>query len=230
MGLADRDYMRRTTAPRAVSASGPPEASAGLTLLMIVLFMGATYGAYAAWRWWQPPRVSAPVPLLAAPAEPTRQPSVRKSPSQQPPLQQPPARNEERGTGSIEGKPAARGDGTVRITKCVVNGATTYSDGECPPQASRSIVTVDKRQNLADGLPPAARSFAQPSAAAQPPVGDTAPSVADPNVRKKSLCLAYEEDIKVIDARARQPLPGWEQDRLAARRKAARDEQFRLRC
>jgi hypothetical protein len=39
-----------------------------------------------------------------------------------------------------------------------------------------------------------------------------------------------EEEITRIDQRARQPLPAQEQDWLAAKRKKARDEQFRLRC
>lgn len=230
MGLEDRDYMRRAAPPRSVRASGPPEPSAGLTLLMIIVFIGATYGAYAAWRWAQAPEVSAPVPVPTAPADQPAPPSTRTPWSQEQSSSPPSARADDRGSRASEGRLAAPADGTVRITKCVVDGATTYSDGECPARASSSIVTVDKRQNLADGLPPSARSFAQPSAGAQPAVGDTAPSVVDGNVQKKSLCLAYEAEIKAIDARARQPLPGWEQDRLAARRKAARDEQFRLRC
>lgn len=46
----------------------------------------------------------------------------------------------------------------------------------------------------------------------------------------KARCVALDEAIRVIDTRARQPLPGFEQDRLAAKRKQLRDEQFRLRC
>lgn len=46
----------------------------------------------------------------------------------------------------------------------------------------------------------------------------------------KAQCAAIDEAIRGIDARARQPLPGFEQDRLAAERKRLRDQQFRIRC
>lgn len=60
----------------------------------------------------------------------------------------------------------------------------------------------------------------------------TAPSLPSVNhaANLKQVCSALEEEIRTIDARARQPLSAWEQDALAARRKKARDEQFRLRC
>jgi hypothetical protein len=56
------------------------------------------------------------------------------------------------------------------------------------------------------------------------------PAAVDPNVQRQALCQAYEQEIKWTDERARQPLSGQEQDWLAAKRKKARDEQFRLRC
>jgi hypothetical protein len=46
----------------------------------------------------------------------------------------------------------------------------------------------------------------------------------------KARCAALDEAIRAIDARARQPLPAFEQDRLATERKRLRDQQFRMRC
>jgi hypothetical protein len=46
----------------------------------------------------------------------------------------------------------------------------------------------------------------------------------------KSRCAALEEEIKRIDAIARQPHSPQTQDRLRADRKALRDEQFRIPC
>lgn len=45
-----------------------------------------------------------------------------------------------------------------------------------------------------------------------------------------ATCKALEERIKAIEAQQRQPQSGQEQDRLAAEKKQARDEQFRLKC
>lgn len=48
--------------------------------------------------------------------------------------------------------------------------------------------------------------------------------------RARLRCSALDDLIRRIDAQARQPLPAQEQDRLAALRKDARSEQFRLPC
>ncbi|WP_157007920.1 hypothetical protein [Xenophilus azovorans] len=45
-----------------------------------------------------------------------------------------------------------------------------------------------------------------------------------------SVCAALNEQVRALDAAARQPNPASVQDDIARRRKAARDEQFRLRC
>jgi hypothetical protein len=45
-----------------------------------------------------------------------------------------------------------------------------------------------------------------------------------------SECTQLNALIAALDAAARQPLPGAEQDRIRDQRKRARDRQFELRC
>ena len=45
-----------------------------------------------------------------------------------------------------------------------------------------------------------------------------------------SECSELEARIRGLDAAARQPLPGFEQDRIRNEKKQARDRQFALRC
>jgi hypothetical protein len=111
----------------------------------------------------------------------------------------------------------------------VINGVTTYAETEsdCVARSKPTVVRIDPRQNLSDGLPNAPYIIQRPSPA---PQEVAVPATVDPNVQRKLVCQAYEEEIKRIDAHARQPLSGAEQDWWAAKRKKARDEQFRLHC
>jgi hypothetical protein len=120
---------------------------------------------------------------------------------------------------------------TTVVIKCVINGTTTYvaSPRDCPAKSEITSLAIDPRQNLSDGLPNASQIIRRPSPYAAPePV--THRAGADPNAQRKSICHAYDEEIKMIDARARQPLSPQEQDWLTAKRRNARDEQFRLQC
>lgn len=48
--------------------------------------------------------------------------------------------------------------------------------------------------------------------------------------RVRDECGSLNAAVAAYDARARQPQPGWRQDRLREMRKAARDRQFALKC
>jgi hypothetical protein len=226
MGIADRDYMRERQNHRAGPFS-PPEPSAGMTIWMVLLFVVLTYAAYRTWQFWQPKLPTAvvktvPVEAAAESQKPIAHPSLTGNWD--------PNRIVERPA------PAAQSTTAVHVvTKCVVNGVTLYAESaeDCAAHAKKLLpVRIDPTQNLVDGLPPDVPQapIPPPAQAVQAgPVPSLSPA-ADPNVIKKAQCLDYEEEIKWIDARARQPLSAWEQDQLAAKRKRARDEQFRLRC
>lgn len=118
------------------------------------------------------------------------------------------------------------------VARCVTSaGQATYSDGRCPAGTRASIVEVRPDINLADGMSSRAReaSMRENRAAAQALAAHerrVAMNV-DSTVWE---CSRLESQIASLDAAARQPLSGYEQDRLRNERKQARDRQFALRC
>jgi hypothetical protein len=125
--------------------------------------------------------------------------------------------------------PATR---TQQFSKCVsAKGVVTYSDGPCPTGSQASAVSVKPDFNLADGMSVEDReaSNRQNSAITQSVI-EHERRVA-PNVdRAVSECAQLDALIASIDAAARQPITGFEQDRLKDQKRRARDRQFALRC
>ena len=117
------------------------------------------------------------------------------------------------------------------VVKCVAKGVTTYatSVADCPARAEVTSVAIDPELNITEGIRDAPSILRAQSAVTQAPAIPSG-TATDPNWDRKAVCAAYEEEIKAIDERARQPLSAWEQDYLAAKRKKARDQQFRLGC
>lgn len=225
MGLADRDYMRDRHRDDISSSRpfGPPEPSVGLTLWMILLITGLAYGSFKLWTWLNV-KNSAPATQTSTVAPPASPSKVRSHPGL---------------TGNWDPNrevvatppPASQQDSQTHVViKCIVNGTTLYvqSESECMAHAKKTVLVINSNQNLSDAVLPALETTSPPihvvqAAPAQQPT-------VDPNVQKKARCQAYEEEIKYVDARARQPISAGEQDDLAERRKKARDAQFRLRC
>lgn len=121
---------------------------------------------------------------------------------------------------------------TQRFAKCTSPvGATTYSDGPCPSGTKAGDVWVRPDLNLADGMSDDARqaSMRNNSAIARSVVEHerrVAMNVDD----AASECPQLNALIASIDAAARQPLPGYEQDRLKDQRMHARSRQSALHC
>ncbi|MCJ0765661.1 hypothetical protein [Variovorax terrae] len=220
MGLQDRDYVRERrwrdldARPRPFA---PPEPTLQSTLQIILFWLAVGFVLWKAWGWWE-----------------ARQPAKRQPPStatvSRPAV--PPPRGPAALTYPSPTVPAA----PKVVTRCVVNGVTSYSDAGCASAtAPATHLRIDPAQNLADGMRPEHRAAAlQSLQPRQQHVVQAAPqpvyAYPDLAVQLKAVCQGLEEEISYIDARARQPQPAWEQDRLSARRKVARDEQFRLRC
>lgn len=119
-----------------------------------------------------------------------------------------------------------------RFAKCISPaGAPTYSDGPCPPGTRTSEVAVRPDANLADGMRRDARqaSMAQNSTIAQS-VYEHERRVSMNVDSAPTECAQLNGLIASIDAAARQPQSGFEQDRLKDRRRRARDQQFALHC
>jgi hypothetical protein len=211
MGHADRDFLQESREDEwkhrgpFSSRERPATSIATISFVLIAL---ACFAYFALGMW------SGRVTTTATPPPSTTPASQRAAAPRNPPQSAMPAPQN-----------------TTAVIKCVINGMTTYvaSHRDCPAHAQATTVMIDPRQNLSDGLPNAAQIIRRPSPFVAPE--PTAPHAnADPNVQRKSICHAYDEQIKSIDARARQPLPPQEQDRLTAERKNVRDAQFRLQC
>lgn len=133
---------------------------------------------------------------------------------------------------SSSGAPQSPSPRIQHVTRCVTStGRATYSDGPCPAGARVTIVEVRPDTNLADGMTSRAReaSVRENKAAAQGLVAHER-RVAMNVDSTISECGQLESLIASLDAAARQPLSGNEQDRLRSERKRARDRQFSLRC
>jgi hypothetical protein len=234
MGLSDRDYMRERRKPSEHEwLSRLQEPSATSTLYYILFFLSIAFLGFKAASWWEsthPKRRIQPAPTISiAPAAPAA-PAALAAPKPQ------------RHASAVHPNVAGNWDANRRVgpsaptpavttivIKCVINGMTTYAESEsdCLARAKATVITIDTRQNLSKGLPNAPQIIQRPSPA---PQMNAPPAAVDPNMQRQALCQSYEQEIKWIDARARQPLSGQEQDWLAAKRKKARDEQFRLHC
>ena len=161
-------------------------------------------------------------------SDPLRKPMERKdAPAAPPELNASPApRYEER---EPEPKSTSR---VQRFAKCISpSGAATYSDGACPTGTRASEVLVTPDVNLAEGMSQDARqaSMRRNSAIAQS-VLEHERRVAMNVDSSSTECAQLNALIASIDAAARQPQSGFEQDRLKDQRRRARDRQFALRC
>ena len=214
MGLIDRDYMKGTGRDRPYSP--PPESPITGWVGKLVIFASVIYLGFKL-AYWLDHRVK-PAPasavLAATPAaKTTAQPTtVAPTPTQTPPY------------SPIPSIPAVPGI----VTKCVVNGKTSYGDDTCTAGAVTSKVVIKANQNLmaAVTVPPVAQ-------ATTPDPASTAIAQANPGpdyAGIKAECAWLEARIKYLDDLARQPQSGQVQDWIRDERKKARDRQFRVRC
>jgi hypothetical protein len=126
---------------------------------------------------------------------------------------------------SVEGQRGAtlyrcRGAGQFwSVVHCQHRGGEVVSIHTVPADLSlaEQIVFAQNRAALS-------RPTRSPVVAAGPPAPPDAASM------KAAACRRLDENVAALDAYARQPLSGGEQDRVARQRRDLRDEQFRLRC
>lgn len=115
------------------------------------------------------------------------------------------------------------------ITKCVVAGKTSYTDGPCATDAISSQLITKPDQNLMDSVKPApakaAVATAQPETSPQP--DQTQDRATSSNAAE---CSDLENWIIHLDNIARQPQGPQTQDWIRNERKKARDRKFRIAC
>lgn len=212
MGLMDRDYMQERNRQRPFSP--PPERFGALS--KIIIFMAILFLFYLAADWKlnqsAPEKNDNPSP---AEVRAVKHPAAALTPYFQPSMPQP----------SHSG-PSQEAGNTRTVTKCVVNGKTSYGDGECAPGAVVSQVTTRTDHNLMAPIRPSAPTRQETTTVHETVVTQSTTS-ADGN---KSECGLLDQQIKNLDSLARQPQSGPTQDWITAERKKLRDRQFRIPC
>ena len=119
-----------------------------------------------------------------------------------------------------------------RIARCVsASGSVAYTDQPCRQGERADLVELRPDSNLADGMSVEARQASNSrSAFAAQQLAAHERRVAMNVTQASSECAQLDSLIAALDAAARLPQPGSEQDRLRHERKRARDRQFALRC
>ncbi|WP_341916052.1 hypothetical protein [Polaromonas sp. YR568] len=210
MGLIDHDDMNEG---RQRPFSPPPERFGTLSKVLIFLVLLFFLYTVADWKLNQHAAKPASTSLATTPA-----PVSRPAPSAAPSVPPTPARS-----SATEAPEGARS-----VTKCIVNGKTSYGDKSCASGAKATqIVTKENHNLMAAVRAPAitkSEESAQPSAAIAQSDHDL------DQAAMKAECKALDERIKYLDAMARQPQSGQTQDGIREERKKARDRQARIPC
>ena len=192
-----------------------------LWLFVLLLIAAGVFLALAFWSALQDARQGPPSP----PSPPMAQGSVVFVPQE-------PVANEQVDPAMSTG-PQPR---TQQISKCTTRaGAATYSDGPCPAGTFTSVMTVRPDTNIVDGMTREAReaSIGNNAVVAQGAAQPQRQVASNGQENGNSLgaeCGRLSTSIAAIDAAARQPRSGDEQDRLKAERMRLRDRHFALRC
>lgn len=217
MGLMDRDYMHDRQRQRPFSP--PPERSPWGTLGALLVFVAALFFLYKAADWIKQgaaPAANAHATTSAVSKNPPSGPSFTPPRPALPPPQHAPDATA----------------GTSTVSKCVVNGATSYSDGPCPGGALSSQITTHANHNLMAAVRPQAvrRTEATEAPVTPHPAVVVQHEAVPAAMAHQAECEYLDAQIRRFDAMARQPQSGQMQDWISEQRKQARDRQFRIRC
>lgn len=215
MGLMDRDYMHEKSR-RQRPFSPPPERFNPGTLGRVLFFVAALFILYKAAEWVLHHRLAQHAPQ----ALPTPAPQIAARPAQAPTPDIP--------TQPAHSNPTDASAGISRVTKCVVNGRTSYGDASCPQGAISSQVTTRANHNLMAAVRPT--SVTPTEAPATEPIVEVQTPYVNAVAAKNAECQALDAQIKHWDAMARQPQGAQTQDWISNERKKARDRQFRIHC
>lgn len=133
------------------------------------------------------------------------------------------------------GLPSANLAGRRSVTKCVLGGSVSFTDGECPQGAKRSAISVDVSNvgTVAPVLAPtespvAARST--PNNLEQPQAPLNVTRASSNSQVKASECAFLKLRIEQIDAATRQLLTIQQQDMYRAERRQVRQRETELGC
>lgn len=210
MGLIDHDDISEG---RQRPFSPPPERFSTLSKVLIFLVVLFLLYTAADWKLNQHPAKPVSTPLATTPA-PVSRPTEPAAPSVPP-------------TPAYSSAAEAPG-GTRSITKCIVNGKTSYGDTSCATGAKATQIVTKENHNLMAAVH--ATAITKPEETAQPPAVIAQSDQGLDQLAMKAECKAWDERIKYLDAMARQPQSGQTQDWIREERKKARDRQARIPC
>ena len=117
------------------------------------------------------------------------------------------------------------------ISKCIINGKTSYSNQGCPEGVQGQAVAIHKSQGIVS--PPKetlAELTAMRQAAEQAQSVQRQERIALVGASNGAECADLDKRIAHLDAMARQPQSGQMQDWIKEHRKAVRDRQFAIHC
>lgn len=211
MSLTDRDYMNERD--RESPFSPPPERFGAMSKVLV--FVVALFLLYKVADWKLSQRaaeqVRKPSSVTTAPISQSAESATQSLPQ----------------TSSYSNTPEVTGN-TRTVTKCIVNGKTSYGDGGCAAGAKATQIATKENHNLM-----AAVRVPVPTKEDMPTQSLSVVTQSDPGVDHavmKAECNALEERVKHLDSMARQPQNGQTQDWIRDERKKARDRQARIPC
>lgn len=216
MGLSDRDYMHDNRRSRPFKP--PPERFSLGTLGIVFFFVAGLFLLYRIADWQLSQRPASVTHQRAAESTLARSPPAGEA--FKPPMPASPS------APGVADTPAS----TSTVTKCVVNGKTSYSDGLCPAGALSSRLTTRSDHNLMAAVRPQTAPFTEQEELAAQNTTPTPTYSAPAAAANPAECQALTAQIERWDAMARQPQSAQTQDWISAQRKQARDRQFRLHC
>ena len=212
MGLMDRDYMHEKRRQRPFSP--PPERFS--TLSKVLVFVVALFVLYKIADW----KLTQQAASLAAQPTPPAAPKAVQRPAEAPTTVFPPV-------PPYQSTSSQTANSQI-VTKCVVNGKTSYGDSACPQGAVKTQVTTRADQNLMTAVRPVA--VMQTEEAVRHPAAVARSTPSPDAAAKKAECQALNAQIEHLDSMSRQPQSAQMQDWIKEERKKARDQQFRLSC
>ena len=223
MGLIDRDYMNEKRGRQAFTPAA--EKSAANTLFMVLVFVAALFVLYKLADWQLNKRANG----IAAQSAP-------KSQKDQPTPSQPPSRQE----ASTQPREPSAGPHTYRdalesaagnrvVTKCIVNGKTSYGDGLCASGAVAAQVTTRADQNIMKPVRVTA-TVATETTYNPAPVAVAQTTAPSDYAAKKLECQLLEARVQYLDSMGRQIQGAQTMDWIRDERQKARDRQFRIPC
>ena len=220
MGLIDRDYMNEKRGQQAFNpASGK---SAAGTLFMVLVFIAALLFLYKLADWHLNQRASG----VATQSTPNAQPTLGQPPSREKAFTLP----RESGLRPYQDHDAPTpATGNRVVTKCIVNGKTSYSDAPCASGAVATQVTTRADHNIMAPVRVTATVATETTYSPAPAAVAQATAPSD-YAAKKLECEALESRVQYLDSMSRQIQGAQTMDWIKDERKKARDRQFRIPC